>query len=56
MSDYKDSEKLWKYAKIEANWKQDEIPSTIIKDGVKYTDPVDVANAIQDCQTTLPMM
>ena len=48
MSDYKDSEKLWKYAKIEANWKQDEIPSTIIKDGVKYTDPVDVANAIQD--------
>ena len=48
MSDYRDSEKLWKYAKIEANWKQDEVPSVIIKDGVRYTDPVDVANAIQD--------
>ena len=48
MADHKDSEKLWKYAKLEANWTQDEVPSTIIKNGVRYTDPVDIANAIQD--------
>ena len=48
MGDYKNSEGLWKYARVESNWKQDEPPSTIIKDGVRYTNPVDVANAIND--------
>ena len=48
MSEYKDSEQLWKFSKIQANWPLNSVPSTIIKDGVRLTDPVDVANAIQD--------
>ena len=48
MSDYKDSKGLWKFGKDNANMKQDIIPSSIIKDGVLITNPLDVANAIND--------
>ena len=48
MSDYRDSQELWKFAKDEANWKQDNIPSVIIKDGVRLTEPEAVANALND--------
>ena len=48
MSEYKDSEKLWKFSNVQANWPQKSVPSTIIKDGVRLTDPVEVANAIKD--------
>ena len=48
MSNYRDSQELWKFAKDEANWKQDSIPSTIVKDGQRLTEPEAVANAIND--------
>ena len=48
MSDYRDSKGLWKFSKDNSNWKQDQVPSSIIKDGVLLTDPVEVANAIND--------
>ena len=34
MSDYRDSKGLWKFSKDNSNWKQDQVPSSIIKDGV----------------------
>ena len=46
MSDYKDSQKLWKFAKDNVNWSQDSAPSTIIVDGVRITDPKQVADAV----------
>ena len=48
MSDYRDSQQLWKFAKDEANWKSIDVPSIIIKDGKRLTDPLEVANAIND--------
>ena len=46
MSDYKDSQKLWKFAKDCVNWKQDSAPSTVIVDGVRVTDQKLVADAV----------
>ena len=48
MSDYTDSQGLWKFAKDEADWKNVDVPSIIIKDGVRLTDPAQVANALND--------
>ena len=46
MSDYKDSKKLWEFCKDLLNWRQDGGPSTIIVDGVRYTDQKQVADAV----------
>ena len=46
MGDYKDSKKLWEYAKDLLNWRQDGGPTTIIVDGVRYTDPKQVADMV----------
>ena len=48
MADYRDSQGLWKFARDEANWKTIGLPSVIVKDGVRLTDPFQVANAIND--------
>ena len=48
MADYRDSEKLWKFAKDNVGWKQDGTPTVIIKDGQRFTDPKQVADAVND--------
>ena len=48
MQDYRDSEKLWKFAKIQVGWKQDGTPAMVIKDGIRITDPKEVADAVND--------
>ena len=48
MSDYKDSEKLWEFSKDCAGWTQDSTPSAVIIDGVRITDPKEVADAVND--------
>ena len=48
ITDYRDSEKLWKFAKGNVGWKQDGTPTVIIKDGVQLTDPKQLADAVND--------
>ena len=48
LADYKNSELLWKFAKDNVGWRQDGTPSVIIKDGVRLTDPKQVADAVNE--------
>ena len=46
MSNYKDSEKSWEFSKDQVGCKEDGTPTIIIKDGVRMTDPKQVADAV----------
>lgn len=48
ITDYRDSEKFWKFAKGNVGWKQDGAPTVISKDGVQLTASKQLADALSD--------